>query len=58
MLRAGELDDREIELKLRDTGAGMPTFEIPGMPGTSMGMVNLNDMLGKAFGAAAAKPRR
>src|SRR6478752_6186444 len=36
MLRAGELDDREIELKLRDTGAGMPTFEIPGMPGTSM----------------------
>jgi ATP-dependent HslUV protease ATP-binding subunit HslU len=50
MLRAGELDDREIELKLRDTGAGMPTFEIPGMPGTSMGMVNLNDMLGKAFG--------
>src|SRR5260221_11864700 len=37
MLRAGELDDREIELKLRDTGAGMPTFEIPGMPGTSMG---------------------
>ncbi len=30
----------------------MPTFEIPGMPGASMGMVNLNDMLGKAFGGA------
>jgi ATP-dependent HslUV protease ATP-binding subunit HslU len=51
MLRAGELDEREIELKLRDTGAGLPTFEIPGMPGSSVGMVNLNDMLGKAFGA-------
>jgi ATP-dependent HslUV protease ATP-binding subunit HslU len=50
MLRAGELDDREIEIKLRDSGAGLPTFEIPGMPGASMGMVNLNDMLGKAFG--------
>jgi ATP-dependent HslUV protease ATP-binding subunit HslU len=49
MLRAGELDDREIEIKLRDNG-GLPTFEIPGMPGASMGMVNLNDMLGKAFG--------
>jgi ATP-dependent HslUV protease ATP-binding subunit HslU len=51
MLRAGELDDREIEVKLRDgTGAGLPTFEIPGMPGASMGMVNLNEVLGKAFG--------
>jgi ATP-dependent HslUV protease ATP-binding subunit HslU len=58
MLRAGELDDREIELKLRDTGAGMPTFEIPGMPGTSMGMVNLNDMLGKAFGGGRSKTKK
>ena len=39
----------EIEVKLRDTGGGMPTFEIPGMPGASMGMVNLSDMLGKAL---------
>ena len=31
----------------------MPTFEIPGMPGASMGMVNLNEMLGKAFGGSA-----
>ena len=58
MLRAGELDEREIELKLRDTGAGMPTFEIPGMPGTSMGMVNLNDMLGKAFGGGRSKTKK
>jgi len=49
-LRAGELDSSEIEVKLRDQAGGMPTFEIPGMPGASMGMVNLNDVLGKAFG--------
>src|SRR5690606_6332353 len=46
MLRAGELDDKEIELNLKDNAGGLPTFEIPGMPGASMGMINLNDMLG------------
>ena len=51
MLRNGELDDREIELELSDHGGtGLPTFDIPGMPGAQMGMLNLNDMLGKAFG--------
>jgi ATP-dependent HslUV protease ATP-binding subunit HslU len=51
MLRAGELDDKQIELKVKDTGGGnMPTFEIPGMPGASMGMINLNEVLGNAFG--------
>ncbi len=50
-LREGLLDDKEIELELRDSGgSGMPTFDIPGMPGAQMGMINLNDMLGKAFG--------
>src|SRR5262249_18560984 len=58
MLRGGELDSREIELKLRDTGAGLPTFEIPGMPGSSMGMVNLNDILGKALGGGRSKTRK
>ena len=48
MLRAGELDDREIELELRETPKA-PNFEIPGMPGAQMGMINLSDMLGKAF---------
>ena len=52
MLRQGELDDREIEIDVQDTGGGMPTMEIPGMPGAQMGMINLNDMLGKAFGGA------
>ncbi|MEX2298843.1 MAG: ATP-dependent protease ATPase subunit HslU [Dongiaceae bacterium] len=50
MLRTGELDDKEIELQLRDGQGGLPTFEVPGMPGASVGMVNLNDMLGQAFG--------
>jgi len=52
MLREGELDDREIELELTDSGSGgMPTIEVPGMPGAQMGMLNINDMLGKAFGS-------
>ncbi|MGD9786295.1 MAG: ATP-dependent protease ATPase subunit HslU [Hyphomicrobiaceae bacterium] len=48
-LRAGELDDKEIEIQVADGGA-MPMFEVPGMPGASMGAINLSDMLGKAFG--------
>jgi ATP-dependent HslUV protease ATP-binding subunit HslU len=56
MLRAGELDDREIEIKVKDQG-GMPTFEIPGMPGAQVGMLNINEMFGKAFGQRT-KPRR
>jgi ATP-dependent HslUV protease ATP-binding subunit HslU len=51
MLRSGELDDKQIELKVKDTSGGsMPTFEIPGMPGASMGMLNLNEVLGNALG--------
>lgn len=49
-LRDGELDDKEIEIEVRDTGGGMGGFEIPGMPGANVGMININDMLGKAFG--------
>lgn len=48
-LRSGELDDREIEMELRETQSGAPMFEVPGMPGAQMGMINLSDMLGKAF---------
>lgn len=58
MLRAGELDDREIEIELADSGAAaMPTIEIPGMPGAQMGMLNLGDIFGKAFGGGK-KPKR
>ncbi len=57
MLRSGELDDKEIEVEVADTGGGLPTFEIPGMPGAQMGMLNLNDIMGKAFGGRT-KPRK
>ncbi len=50
-LRDGELDDKEIELEVADTGTGgMPGFEIPGMPGANIGVLNINDMLSKAMG--------
>ncbi|MEA2824764.1 MAG: ATP-dependent HslUV protease ATP-binding subunit HslU [Alphaproteobacteria bacterium] len=55
-LRAGELDDKEIEIEVRDAG-GMPSLEIPGMPGAQIGMVNLADIFGKAMGGRT-KTRR
>ena len=54
-LRAGELNEREIEIEMRDAG-GM-SFEIPGMPGTGVGMVNIGEILGKAMGGRT-KTRR
>ncbi|HEY8383956.1 MAG TPA: ATP-dependent protease ATPase subunit HslU [Microvirga sp.] len=56
-LRANELDDKEIELEMQAGGQGMPMFEIPGMPGASVGAINLSDMFGKAFGGRS-KTRR
>ncbi|MFP6756906.1 MAG: ATP-dependent protease ATPase subunit HslU, partial [Alphaproteobacteria bacterium] len=56
-LREGELDEREIEIEVADHGGGMPSIDIPGMPGAQMGMINLGDMFGKAFGQRT-KPRR
>jgi ATP-dependent HslUV protease ATP-binding subunit HslU len=59
MLRQGELDEREIELQVKDiSGMSMPTIDVPGMPGASMGMINLNDVLGQAFGGGKQKARR
>jgi ATP-dependent HslUV protease ATP-binding subunit HslU len=55
MLREGHLDDREVEITVQESAAPqMPTFEIPGMPGAQMGMLNLGDIFGKAFGQKAA----
>ncbi len=54
-LRRGDLDDREIELNLRDQGGG--NFEISGLPGAQAHVINLSDMLGKAF-AGPAKRRK
>jgi len=56
-LREGELDDKEIEIELADNSSGMPGFEIPGMQGSNIGMINLSDMLGKAMGGRT-KPRK
>ncbi len=57
-LREGELDDKEIDIEVSESAAsGMPTFEIPGMPGAQMGMLNIGDMLGKAMGEQK-KPKR
>jgi ATP-dependent HslUV protease ATP-binding subunit HslU len=55
-LRAGELDTKEIEIQVADTG-GVPSFDIPGMPGGSASVINLSEMMGKAFGNRT-KPRR
>jgi ATP-dependent HslUV protease ATP-binding subunit HslU len=49
-LREGQLDDKEIEVEVADHGSGMPNFEIPGMPGANIGVLNINDMLSKAMG--------
>ena len=55
-LRDGELDDRDIDIELQDTGTGMPMMDIPGAGG-SMGMVNLGDLLGKAMGGRTKRVR-
>ncbi len=56
-LRANELDDKEIEIEVQAGGGGLPMFEIPGLPGASVGAINLGDMFGKAFGGKT-KTRR
>jgi len=58
MLRDGVLADKEIEIQVADTPSlSMPSFDIPGMPGSQMGMINLNEMLGKAMGQTK-KPKK
>jgi ATP-dependent HslUV protease ATP-binding subunit HslU len=56
-LRAGEMDEKEIEVELPSGGGGMPMFELPNQPGTSVGAINIGDLFGKAFGKTG-KPRR
>jgi ATP-dependent HslUV protease ATP-binding subunit HslU len=58
MLREGELNDKEIDIEVQDTGGGgLPTFDVPGMPGAQMGMLNLNDIFGKALGGRTKTKR-
>ena len=56
-LRAGELNDKEIEIEMAAGGGGMPLFEIPGMPGAQMGAINIGDIFGK-MGQGRTKTRR
>src|SRR3981189_2722674 len=49
-LRAGELNDKEIEIETQSSGSGMPMFEIPGMPGAQMGAISIGDIFGKMGG--------
>jgi ATP-dependent HslUV protease ATP-binding subunit HslU len=56
-LRAGELNDKEIEVEVASGSGGMPLFEIPGMPGAQMGAINIGDIFGK-MGGGRTKTRR
>jgi ATP-dependent HslUV protease ATP-binding subunit HslU len=56
-LRSGELDETMIELDLADSSNPMSTMEIPGQPGANMGMMNLGDIFGKAFGGRTVRRR-
>jgi ATP-dependent HslUV protease ATP-binding subunit HslU len=56
-LRAGELEDKEVELTLTQASGPAPMFEIPGQPGASIGVMNIGDMMSKAFGGAAKAQR-
>ncbi|GHG83061.1 ATP-dependent protease ATPase subunit HslU [Pseudodonghicola xiamenensis] len=56
-LKAGELDDTEIELEVADTSNPMPMFDIPGQPGGQMGMLNLGDIFGKALGGRTTRKK-
>src|SRR6516165_6238800 len=55
-LRAGELDDKEIDIEVQSSG-GMPFFEIPGMPGAQVGAISIGDIFGK-LGGGRTKTRR
>ena len=50
MLHTGELDEKLIDVEVQDNSSSLPTFDVPGMPGAQMGMINLGDVFGKAFG--------
>jgi ATP-dependent HslUV protease ATP-binding subunit HslU len=57
-LRNGDLDNNEIEIEVQGTAAGLQSFEIPGMPGGNVGMVNLGDILGKSMGNKKGKKKK
>ena len=56
-LRDGDLDDNEIEIAVAESNQ-MPSFEIPGMPGANVGMINISDVLGKSMGQKPKKKKK
>jgi ATP-dependent HslUV protease ATP-binding subunit HslU len=56
-LRAGELNDKEIDIEVQSGGGGLPLFDIPGMPGAQMGAISIGDIFGK-LGGGRTKTRR
>lgn len=57
-LNSGELENKEIDIELADTGgASFPSFDIPGVPGGQMGVLNISDILGKAMGGRTKTKR-
>ncbi|WP_036260726.1 ATP-dependent protease ATPase subunit HslU [Methylocapsa aurea] len=56
-LRAGDLDDKEIEIEIAQASSSMPMFDLPNMPGASIGAISIGDIFGKSLGNRA-KPRR
>jgi ATP-dependent HslUV protease ATP-binding subunit HslU len=54
-LRAGEMNDKEIEIETQSSGSGFPMFEIPGMPGAQMGAVSIGDIFGKLGGRSKTR---
>jgi ATP-dependent HslUV protease ATP-binding subunit HslU len=57
-LRSGDLDTNEIEIEVQDTASSLQNFEIPGMPGGNVGMVNLGDIFGKSMGNKKGKKKK
>jgi ATP-dependent HslUV protease ATP-binding subunit HslU len=57
LLREGALNDKEVEIQVVESGSGLPTFDIPGMPGAQVGMINLNEVMGRMFGQPTKKKR-
>jgi len=57
-LRSGDLDNNEIEIEVQNASSAMQSFEIPGMPGGNVGMVNLGEILGKSIGGKKGKKKK
>ncbi len=57
-LRSGDMDNNEIEIEVDDSQANMQSFEIPGMPGANVGMVNIGEILGKSMGKKKGKKKK